>query len=204
MNRQQLYIYKSPESSCNLMEANKIHARVILEMLGAPKDYIEQTMKNYVAKLKKEGITITKEHYEEAQPADKLFSTFAELEITFKHLQELLSFCFAALPSSVEILEPATLTLSAPTLTGFLNDLQARLHDADMIIKSVRAQSKILDNNATAVFQNFIINLVKQQPQTKETLSTIVGVEQKELEPFLKKLIETKKIIFNGTHYLPS
>ncbi len=180
---------------------HQIQARVILEMLGAPKEYIEQTMKNYVIKLKKEGLTITKEDYAEAQPADKLFSTFAELEITFKHLQELLSFCFAALPSSVEILEPATLAITAPTLTGFLNDLQARLHDADMIVKSVRAQNKILDNNTTAVFQNFITHILKQEPQTIDSISNTTGVTIKEIEPFLKKLVETKKIMFNGTHY---
>ena len=73
-----------------------------------------------------------------------------------------------------------------------------------MIVKNVRAQNKILDNNATAVFHNFITHLTKQQPQTKETLSTTVGVEPKQLEPFLKKFIENKKIIFNGTQYIPA
>lgn len=185
------------------MEQNNVHTRIILEMLGAPKEYIEKTLKDYVAKLKNEGFIISKENYEEAVPQDKLFSTFAELEITFKNLQELLNFCFEALPSSVEILEPTTMTLQSATLTGFLNDLQARLHDADMIVKSVRAHNKILDTNALAVFHNFILHILNQAPRTLHELATVVGAQANELKPFLNKLIENNKIQFNGNTYLP-
>ncbi len=183
------------------MEQKTIYARIILEMLGAPKQYIEQTLKDYVAKIKKEGTDIKKEKYEEATPQDKLFSTFCELEIKFKNLTELLAFCFEALPSSVEILEPIELQINAPQLSGFLNDLQARLHEADLIIKSVHAQNKIIDSNTFAVLNNFIVYILKDSSKTIEELSEKTGIIPKELKPFLKKLEENKKITFDGTKY---
>ena len=183
------------------MDKTPLSTRVILEMLGAPKTYIEQIMKDYVQKIKKEGLAIKKEKYEDATPQDKLYSTFAELEIEFKDAPELLTFCFEALPSSVEILEPTSIFLKSYDLTAFLNDLQARLHEADLIIKSVHAQNKILDKNTTAVFHNFLLYLIKQEPKTPQELSQITGIQEKDLEPFLKHLTNERKITQNGTLY---
>lgn len=183
------------------MESKQIYARFILEILGTPKEYIEQTLKDYVAKLKKDGIHIKKEKFEEAKPADKLFTTFAEIEVQLKDMNELLSFCFEALPSSVEIIEPLELTIKAPQLTGFLNDLQARLHETDLIIKSIEAHGKILDTNATAVFNNFVTHLLKQGPKTEHELAEQTGTTAKELKPFLKKLEQNNKIKFDGKVY---
>jgi inactivated superfamily I helicase len=72
----------------------KITARVIIEMLGAPKEYIEKTLKDYIEKLKKDGIKIIKETIEPAQKQNELFSTFVELDIEFDKMEDLLGFCF--------------------------------------------------------------------------------------------------------------
>lgn len=165
-----------------------IHTRAILEMLGGPKEYIETTLKEYITKLKKD-INIITEVYEEAKPQGKLFSTFAELEIKFTDMLQLIDFCFEALPSSVEILGPEELQLKSNDLTDFLNDLQARLHEADMVVKSVRAQNKVLDFNATAVLQNFIKYLVKE-PKTPEEISPFIGLSPENVTAFADKLIE--------------
>ena len=101
----------------------KIVARVIIEMLGAPKEYIELTLKNYIEKLKKDGIKIIKETVEPAQKQNELFSTFVELDIEFEKMEELFGFCFDSMPSSVEILEPEELQITAGELSDHLNDL---------------------------------------------------------------------------------
>ncbi len=177
------------------MEEKQVTARIILEMLGGPKEYIETTMKNYVEKLKKEGINILVEVYEEAIPQGKLFNTFAELEIKFDDLQKLLGFCFDAMPSSVEILDPIEFKINANEMSDFLNDLQARLHQSDMLVKTVGAQKTIVDRNTLAVFQNFIIHQLKNQPKTINELSEPMGTKPEDLKPFVDKLIEQKKVI---------
>ncbi|MBD3361616.1 hypothetical protein GF358_02365 [Candidatus Woesearchaeota archaeon] len=166
----------------------EIHTRAILEMLGAPKEYIEKTLKEYIQKLKKD-LKITKEEYEEAKPQGKMFSTFAELEIKFTNPNQMLDFCFEALPSSMEILAPEEMNFKSNDMSDFLNDLQSRLHEADMVVKSVRAQNKVLDNNATAVLQNFIKFLCKE-PKTSEEMSPYIGLSSKDVKAFADKLVE--------------
>ena len=129
----------------------KIVARVIIEMLGAPKEYIEKTLTDYIAKLKKDGIKIIKEEVEPAKKQNELFSTFVELDIEFEKLDDLMGFCFDSMPSSVEILEPEELKRTSTDLSNHLNDLQAKLHEVDMVVKTTRAQNAVLDKNAMNV-----------------------------------------------------
>jgi len=177
-----------------------ILVRAIIEMLGAPKEYIEETLKNYIEKLKKEGLEITNEKFEEAQKQEHLFSTFAELEIKFENMEKILDFCFDSMPSSIEILEPESLTFDTNALSHFLNDLQARLHEADMVVKTVRAQKSVLDKNVTAVFQNFIMYACKE-PKSLTELSELCGVKKHELLLFIKNLTEEKKLVKEDDKY---
>ncbi len=175
-------------------EKTPIIAKAILEMLGAPKEYIEKTLKDYVAKLKTDGLKIRKERYEPAEQREKLYSTFVEIEAEFPRMGDLISFCFDSLPSSIDIMSPDTLTLETGEIALFLNDLQARLHQADMMIKTHRAQHDMLDRSATNVFNNFLLHLVHDGPKNADDLARTVGVREDQLKPFLDKLVENKRI----------
>ena len=179
----------------------KIVARVIIEMLGAPKEYIELTLKNYIEKLKKDGIKIIKETVEPAQKQNELFSTFVELDIEIEKMEELFGFCFDSMPSSVEILEPEELQITAGELSDHLNDLQAKLHEVDMVVKTTRAQNKVLDKNAMNVFKNFVKYLCKEGMTTAE-MSKIVGIEERQLQKFVDILVKEDKIKKEGDKYI--
>ena len=174
--------------------------RAIVEMMGAPKEYIEETLKKYIEKLKKEGLQIQKEHFEEAKKQEQFFSTFVELEIKFEKVKDLLDFCFDSMPSSIEILEPENLTFESIQLSNLLNDLQGKLHEVDMIVKSTRAQKSLLDKNAMAVFQNFILYACKE-PKTLTELSELCGVKKHEIMGFLKTLVEEKRLVKEDDKY---
>jgi len=176
-------------------------ARVIIEMLGAPKEYIETTLKNYIEKLKKDGIKIIKETVEPAQKQNELFSTFVELDVEFEKMEELFGFCFDSMPSSVEILEPEELKITAGDLSDHLNDLQAKLHEVDMVVKTTRAQNKVLDKNAMNVFKNFVKHLCRDGMTTEE-MSKIVGIEERQLQKFVDILVKEDKIKKEGDKYL--
>ncbi len=167
-----------------------IRAKTIVEMLGVPKEHVEATLRGYIKKLRNNGLQIISEDFAEATEQGKLFSAFAELEVRFNSLTQLLDFCFDAMPSSVEILEPDELAVPSREFTSFINDLQARLHEADMLIKGMTAQKKILDTNAINVFNNFILHLLKQGSKRIDELSEPVGISKEELKPFLQKLLE--------------
>lgn len=183
------------------MEQQPITARCILDILGAPKDYIEKELRKHVDKLKEEGLKVVLEKYEPAQPQDKLFSTFAELQIEFKNAQELLDFCFDSMPSSVEIISPEKIMIDLHDLTSLLNDFQAKLHHADLMLKGIQAQKQVLDRNAINVFHNFIKFACTTKPYTIEELSKLVGVQTKELTPFVENLVKKGTVKKEGNTY---
>jgi predicted transcriptional regulator len=183
------------------LNPHAVSARMIVEMLGKPKEYIDSTLRKYVDKFRKD-LDITKADFAEPKEQEGgLFSVFVELEITFKKVEELFGFCLDAMPSTIEILTPEELKFNSIYLGDFLNDIQSKLHQTDMIVKTVSAQNKHLDKNATNVFQNFIVYALKQKPKTIQQLSAIVGVQPKGLKPFLDVLIKEKKVVLEGNEY---
>jgi predicted transcriptional regulator len=80
--------------------------------------------------------------------------------------------------------------------------LQARLHEADAIIKTERTRQQLLDMNTLNVFRRFLLHLVEQGKKTASEMSHYVGVHPKELIPFLDKLVEEKKLKKDGESYL--
>ena len=175
-------------------------ARVIIEMLGAPQDYIAKIMHEYVDKLKKTH-TVIKSEIASAEPKDEIFTIYCELEMRFEDLSALLDFCFESMPSSVEVFEPASFTLPLDRLNALLNDLQARLHEADAIIKTERTRKQILDLNTINVFRRFLLHLVETGKTTASEMSHYVGVVPAELTPFLDKMVEEKKLKKDGDQY---
>src|SRR3989344_862584 len=115
------------------LEKGMILSRFIIEMLGAPKEHVEKTMRDYIESLKGDKeIEIVKVNIADAEKQDNnFFSTYTEIEVWMKNIDKLVGFCFDALPSSVEIIEPETLRFSGSQLAGLLNDLQAKLHKID-------------------------------------------------------------------------
>ena len=181
----------------------RVKSRVTIEMLGSPKAHIEKTLKDYVAKLGKDKtVQILKEHYSPAQERDGLFAIFVELEMWFKDVHHLLAFCFDAMPSTVEIMEPRELHIDAGEFQNFLNDMQARLHTVDLALKELKATLRIVDKNAINALNNFTIHLVKQGQQNAETLSKIIGIPAQALQAYLDKLVAEGRIKKEGTHYV--
>jgi len=185
------------------MADKPVLARVIIEMLGAPQEYITKIMHDYIAKLKKEE-EVVKAEIADAQPAEKIFSIYAELEMRFKDLSALLNFCFESMPSSVEVVEPGELNIPLNKLNGFLNDLQARLHEADAIVKTNKMTQQALDATATNMFRRFLVTLVEHKHNTASEMSHYMGVHPSKLIPFLEKLVEDKKLKKEGDNYLPA
>ena len=183
------------------MEAEKqgerahIRCRAIIEVLGKPKEYVEESIKRYVEHIQEDPeLVVLNEDYSEAQEQSKLWSKFVELELVIKGTRKLISFCFEYMPSSIEIIKPEQLIMPNMEFSGFINDLQARLHDVDMIVKRQKAENEFLRNNMNAILHNTIIICLKVSGLSLEQLSQVTGVDKKELEIFVEKLLKENKI----------
>ena len=168
------------------IEQGQILTRVIIEVMGSPKDYIENSLRLAIANIK-ENQEILKEEFFPAEEKDKMFSAFTELEILFKNTSSLVSFCFEYTPSSVEILEPQNMNYQSRDFANILNDLLGRLHNYAMVIKNSNAEKKILSRNSSILLQNLVINSLKEKDKDLNELSKDTGISEEKLKGFLEE-----------------
>jgi len=181
----------------------KLHCRIIIEVLGKPKEHVEEALKNFVAKIKQnQDMEVLVEHFADAKEQDdKLFSTFVELEMKFKNLLTLIGFCFDYMPSSVEIIEPQQLTMKYNEITDMINDLQAKLHNLDMAVKQLRSENNFLKKNTSSLLKNQLMVLLHNAKRSLPELSKLSGVPEQGLKLLLEGLIKEKKIKKQGELY---
>ena len=120
----------------------KIVARIIVEVIGSPKDFVEETLKEVIGRLKDEkGIQLhNSKIYETEQLENRFWSTFAEIEFEAEDLKRLVGLCMDFLPSSVEILEPAGMDVDLSEIAYTINDILGKLHEYSKIIKNLQSQ----------------------------------------------------------------
>ncbi len=184
------------------LEQGWLHARVIVEVLGAPKEHVTKTLKQYVEKIKKEKhIDVIDIKISKPKEQKKLFSTFADIEMLVKDASALAYFCFDYMPSSIEIIDPTAFTYNAHDFSSFFNDLQARLHKIDMMVKNMTAQNKNLLRNANLLLRNNIMIVLKEGEMDIATLSKKVGIPKEQLEPFAEETVKEGWIKKKGDKY---
>lgn len=183
-------------------EKEMIRCRAIVEILGKPKEHVEKTMKLLVEKIRQtENISVLKENIAPLTPNDFLFSTFVELEMVIKGISTLISFCFDHMPSSLEIEKPDELIVKNTQLSGIFNDLQAKLHNVDMVAKKLRMECDSLGRNLNTLMQNMITILTSIGKSSLEDLSKFSGLDKGLLKNFLDSLLKEGKAVKDGENY---
>ena len=178
------------KSDAERLEEGEIHARIIIEILGKPKEHVEKIIKEVSEKLKSQkDVSVVKEEIAEIKEQGKLFSSFIESEIWVQGTAGLLDICFDFLPSSVEILDPETIPLHTNELSGFLNDLQARLHNVEMLARNLKSENTLLKNNDSALVRNIIGLAINLGADTLDHMSKKVGIPTADLEKFLNMMV---------------
>lgn len=122
-----------------------IKALAIIEIAGFPEKHVAKTLKNVLDKLKNEKeIKIVSKKIAKVKKVKELWSTFAELELSFNNVSNLVGFCFDYMPSSIQIIEPKDLNIEQLALSNILNDLLAKLHQYSMFINNINAENVML------------------------------------------------------------
>jgi len=162
--------------------------RMVLEVVGSPADYVEQTIKEVVKHLKEEkGVDVIKEQINEVVKQEKHFTTFAELEVLFKNISTMLGVCFDYMPSSMEIIEPEDLNTKSNNISQWMNDLLGRLHAVEMRLKNTTATAVLREKNSNALLKNTLVLLLTEGGKKASELSNKVGIIEEQLIPFLER-----------------
>ena len=180
----------------------KILTRVIIEIIGKPKEHIENALKLVVEKIKEQkDFKVVEEKLFNAEKQEEMFSTFAELGILFKDISTLMGFCFDFMPSSIEILDPKRLGFESNDFAGLINDLLAKLHQITLKVVQNDIEKKSLKKNILNMLKNIVMILLSIKSMQLEQLSKSSGVNEKDLKPLLDSMVKEKIINFKEGVY---
>ncbi|MBI2448763.1 hypothetical protein HYV49_00525 [Candidatus Pacearchaeota archaeon] len=117
---------------------DKVHTIVTLEILGRPKEYVEQTIKELIDSIEKEVEVKDKKFFDAKQVEDKnLYTTFTEIEVHFKEISHLIQFVLRYLPSHIEIIEPEHIKLTNSDVNTLVGELTIMMHRYDEVTKGL-------------------------------------------------------------------
>ncbi len=180
--------------------------RAVLEVLGKPQEHVEESIKQYLQQLKADKrFKVLHEQVAEIKKQEEqdLWAIFAELEVKTEELQNLTIFCLDYMPSLIEIMEPAQLTITDIQFSEFLNDLQTKLHQIDILAKHLKIENDHLKRNLGGLLNNYVQILLKQANLGSEQLSKLTGVPQDQLEDYLDQMMDAGKIdLKEGIYFL--
>jgi len=183
-------------------EKTHIRCKTIIEILGKPKEHVENSLKLAIKKIKEQKNIVLKEgDLYKAKEKEGLWSTFSELELLFKDVNSLVGFCFDYVPSSVEILEPKGLKFDTNGLSGLINDFLAKLHLIGMSLKKLNAENQILNKNAAALLKNMLIMSLKGKEKTLTEIAKYVAIPEEQLKPFVEIMEKNNFIKKEGEKY---
>jgi len=184
-------------------EEHKILSRVIIEVAGKPKEYIEKTIRLVINQIKeKDEFKVEREKVFEAKEKENIWSTYTELELSTKDIPTLIGFCFDYMPSSVEVISPKSLSFDTNSMGNVLNDLATRLHQIDMVTKNIRAEKAVIEKNGTMLLKNAVLISVKKKEKALKEISSLIGIKEEQLKPFVDNLVKEGKIIENNNKYI--
>jgi len=126
---------------------DKIKTAIILEILGRPENYLKDSLKVILDKLKTEqGVKIinTKTAEPKKIGGKDFFSAFAEVEFEADNLAVLVNLMFRYMPAHIEVISPEKLDIKNAELNSILNDLILKLHRYDELAKILSIKKNIL------------------------------------------------------------
>ena len=175
-----------------------ITVRIIIEIMGKPKEHVVDTLSKMHTKLSEDdrfGVqSADLASAREVEGQEGYFSVYGEFELTVKNPSSLIELCFEYMPSNIEVLEPAEINFGYEELSHLLSTVQSRLHQVDMVAKQVHSENKFLKTNMNLLLYNFLQVLITKEKRTLENLSQLTGVDEKRLGMYLDKLMDENKI----------
>jgi hypothetical protein len=169
----------------------KILFAAVVEMLGRPKEHLQEMLKKVIEDLKTRAeFEVVKEFYEEPEQHETMFSSYVELEVRVADAQHIAWFCFDFLPASIEIIEPEDVTFKSQELSSFFNELTTRMHIVDKEMKKLKQENFILNKNGKQIVKNSITVCLAKQEMVIQDITHFTGVPEKLLKELADELIK--------------
>jgi len=161
-----------------------VRAIMIVEVAGRPAKHLKVALGEHIGVLNKvnditvhsiqlsEPKEIVVGGINEKKGEEKMFTCFAEADFECDSFARLSETMFDFMPSSVEVIEPAKVTLTMTEATDLLNNISGRMHRYDEIAKIAGVR-------------------LKQMAEREKELT--VKLEEKDSEKKVRKKVAKKK-----------
>jgi hypothetical protein len=143
-----------------------IVCRVTLEVLGSPKEHVEEAMKNVLKKISEDNeikIIDNKVFAPQLMENKKLWNTFSEVEFKVSTLKKVLQVCYDYMPSNIVILEPAGMDMDCDDIADVFNDFLAQLHKYSTVLQRLNSENIVMYKELEKVRGNKVFNLNSTQ-----------------------------------------
>jgi hypothetical protein len=153
-------------------EKQKIHALMILEIIGKPPQFLVDTLEDMIKQMGNEtGLTIKSKSIKEPKRMEEragvanpsggqvkieekdFYVSFAEIEVEAENLSELILLIFKYMPAHLEIISPENINLSNLGLNDVLNDLIRKLHGYDEVARVLQVEKAILESKLRTIME---------------------------------------------------
>lgn len=134
-----------------------VRAIMIVEMAGRPAEHLTEAIEKHVGILREvkdvevdrievsEPRVIAAEEGKEVKEGEEMFTTFAECEFEIPNLARLTETMFDFMPSSIEVIEPTSVSLDATEATDLMNNISGRMHRYDEFAKIAGEKMRMMD-----------------------------------------------------------
>lgn len=139
------------------MQKGIVKATIVFEMAGRPPEHLEKTLKEFIDLFSKEpGVKVLSKNFHKPKKIEnvgeqkdirlqgELYSSFAEIDIQTDSMIDLLRISFKFMPSHVEVTYPEGFNLDNIDFNSLINEILARLHHYDAVVKSALMNNQVL------------------------------------------------------------
>jgi hypothetical protein len=162
------------------LETKGIKAMIILEMIGRPADYLQESMKKIISAMDSEKSTkvISQNIKEPIELKDnkEFFTTFAEIEIRVEEIANLAILMFKYMPAHIEIIEPELIALTNNGWGDILSELVRRLHGYDEVARVLQYKNTELEKKLKELSE------IKPEEKIKKTKKKKKSSNEAELQ----------------------
>jgi hypothetical protein len=123
------------------MKKERIVIRITEEVLGSPQEHVDKTLDDVITNLKEKVQVLNVQKHDSKEMDNKMFSAFADIEFETDSMKKILEICFDFMPSSIEILDPAGITVDTNDLSEMLNDLLAKQHKYSFVLNKLKTEN---------------------------------------------------------------
>ena len=107
--------------------------------------------------------------------------------------------CIRDRPSSVEIIAPEKIIYETNDLMDLINDLQLRLHNIDMALKTEKQKNSLVHQSFDKALFNLLRLGLGDSKKTITELSSITNLSDKAIEQLVNRFSGMGLLIFDGS-----